>query len=383
MAKETNMQTNQAELKAVAKALGASLKRSGHAVPHSTVLHALAAALNKRDWHTLKASMEPTGEAPRASQAEIKLPSFEDRTWFFLRLAHALGNPVNPVPADNSMALTRAVTACGNHIDGVLKWGGWNVPATLTFQTSHIDAGDFKPEKQATVGRMAVSFKGGLHVDFEVAYTTAAGWYVSSRGSQEFYEQLETAISQEQLFGQDCRTTSPLAVSEAEPAVKAKFWTDDRVFEVEFDARPYLVNAPDKALTAILEVGFVGDQSTDWVAEYVAEKGLNVELSEAFTYLGAMRKAKRKDPIGFECEVDREGYLLWMHSHRRPLLARMLCERANVRIVEAQEEEIRGMWDWLADNGEACDHSYETEEQAMLGAYEQLNLLQDALDGQL
>lgn len=383
MAKETNMQTNQAELKAVAKAMSASLQRAGHSVPHSNVLHALAAALNKRDWYTLKAGLQRPASTPEQARTTQVKPTYEDRTWFFLRLAHALGNPVSPVPADDSLALSRAVSACGSSVDGLLRWAGWNVPATLTFQTSAIDAGDFKPEKSPTSGRMKLRLEGGIDVDFEVGFTVDAGWYVSSRGSQEFYEQLESAVPESLVLPQVYEVATSDAASLPEPAVKAKFWTDDRVFEVEFDARPYLMDAPDQALTAIMEVGFGGDQSTDRVAEYVAEKGLNEDLSEAFTYLGAMRKARQKDPVGFECEVDREGYLRWMDAHRKPVLARLLCERANVTICEAQEEEIRGMWDWLADRGQACDHSYDSEEEAILSAYEQLNLLQVALDDML
>lgn len=378
MAKETHLNTTEAELKAVAKAVGASLKRAGHVVPHSTMLHAVAAALNKRDWNTLKATLEPSHNAVPAKQpARLE---YEDRTWFFLRLAMAKGNPVSPVLADNSQALARAVAAAGETVEGVLSWGGWNLPATLTFKTSHIDAGDFKPEKPAA-GRMRVNLKGGIKVDFEVGYTATAGWYVSSRGHQEFYEQLEQVLPEAQVISSQTET-SPEAPGTARPAVKAKFWTDDHVFEVEFDATAYLATASDADLTAIMQVGFCGDDCTDAVALYFSDKGLNEELVDAFTYLGAMQKAKRRDQIGFECEVDREDYLRWMSAHRRLPLARMLCAREGVGIVEAPGAEIKGRWNWLRrETGDACGHSYETENEAILAAYEQLGLLEDALAG--
>jgi hypothetical protein len=63
MAKEIKMQTTQGELKAIAKAIGASLKRAGNPVPHSNLLHAVSAALNQRDWHTLKANLECAASA--------------------------------------------------------------------------------------------------------------------------------------------------------------------------------------------------------------------------------------------------------------------------------------------------------------------------------
>lgn len=381
MAKEINMQTNEAELKAVAKAVGSSLKRAGHSVPHSTVLHALAAALNKRDWHTLKASLEPTiASTPLPNAAPVQ-PTYEDRTWFFLRLAKAMGNAVSPVPAENSLALETAVSAVGPTIDGVLKWSGWNLPATLTFQTSRIDAGDFKTDKSAKVGQMVVRFKSGLQIDFEVGYSTADGWYVSSHGAKDFFEQLEAAVPNTQVLPLTNREALSPTRSLPGPTVKAEFWTDDRAFEVEFDAQLYLLSASDKALTAIMEVGYVGDSCTDAIAEYAAQKCQNDELTEAFAYLGAMQKSKHKDPPGFECKIDRDDYLRWMDAHSRPLLARMLCERADIGISEAQEEEIAGMWDWQRrETGDACDQSYATKEEAILAAYTQLNLLQEALD---
>lgn len=51
-----------------------------------------------------------------------------------------------------------------------------------------------------------------------------------------------------------------------------------------------------------------------------------------------------------------------------------LCSDAGVTIVEAQEEEIRGMWDWLDADGNACDHSFDTEREAMEDAVRHLNL---------
>lgn len=48
------MDSNTTEMKAIAKSIGASLKRSGCSVPHSLILNALAASINKRNWHVLQ-----------------------------------------------------------------------------------------------------------------------------------------------------------------------------------------------------------------------------------------------------------------------------------------------------------------------------------------
>lgn len=53
---------------------------------------------------------------------------------------------------------------------------------------------------------------------------------------------------------------------------------------------------------------------------------------------------------------------------------RALCEANGVRIVQAEEEEIRGMWDWLDEDGNACDQSFNTEREAMQNAILALDL---------
>lgn len=54
-----------------------------------------------------------------------------------------------------------------------------------------------------------------------------------------------------------------------------------------------------------------------------------------------------------------------------------LCEANGVRIVEAQEEEIRGMWDWLDNHGNACDCSFDTQREAALDAVGALDIRGD------
>jgi hypothetical protein len=387
MAKESNMHNTEAELKAIAKAAGSSLKRAGHQVPHSVLLHALSAALNKRDWHKLKASLAGDDTQVQESCAiEWDTSSYSDRTRFFLRLAVALGNPVDPVPKDDVLACNQAVAACGESLDGILKWHTWNLPASLALRTSGIDAGAFKHEEPLT-GRMHLSLKNNLRVDFEVAYTPGGGWYLTSRGSQQFYEQLERAVPRwRERTQQASQTPSPGADVATElpgPPVKATFWTDDRVFTVEFDARPYLMRATDEQLLSILEVGFSNDESTDWVAEYVAENKLNAELVNAFAYIGALRKAL-KDPIGFECSVDVEGYYRWMDAHRRAVLARALCFAEGIIARRYDAEAAEGDWGWerSAIGSESViesDKLFDTQDAALLDAYTQLNMLETVL----
>lgn len=53
---------------------------------------------------------------------------------------------------------------------------------------------------------------------------------------------------------------------------------------------------------------------------------------------------------------------------------RAVCEANHVRIVQATEDEVRGMWDWVDEAGNACDHSFATEREAMQNAILELDL---------
>jgi hypothetical protein len=382
MAKES-MQTSEAELKAVAKAIGSSLKRSGHSVPHSIMLHAVAAALDKRDWHKLKASLTNTTSIETSIAAQQPTPpTYNARTWFFLRLAWAIGRPLPNLPASDEEALAEALQVCGAEHSGVLRWSGWNMPGTLNVQTSKVDVGDFSPSNAKRPGEFLLNLKEVGQVSIEVFFSENEGtWVTSSKGVADFIALLEHRVPDERIRG-----VTPVVDSKATargPYVNAEFWTDDRVFEVEFDARPYLQQASDDELAGIIEVGFRGDYETDNIAQYVSTEGLSVELNEAFDYIGAMQKSKLKDPPGFEVAVDVNQYLKWLDEQRPLVLARAVCEHLGIRAVEAEEPEIAGRWDWVDDEGNASDASLESQDAAYLDAYRKLGLFQQALSGQI
>ena len=119
----------------------------------------------------------------------------------------------------------------------------------------------------------------------------------------------------------EIRTTVVAAVSwyEAESSpvtIKAKAHSDDRVYEVDFDAEPYFRNANAEAILQLAKCGWGGDYPADNVVLYVAEKSLNDNVVAMFGYLE--RKNKTAD-VGFECRVDRESAMRWLKD-RMPLL---------------------------------------------------------------
>lgn len=328
------------EPKSLAKAVGASLKRQGHAVPHGVLLNALASAGNLRDWQKLLVYRQTKGANTEPEQA--------------FSLASAMGES----------------------LDGVLHWEGWNVPASLNTRTGLLDVGDFHLEHPSMNATLKVTHpKWGAFTLQNVCYLPkecsgeAAGqWHVPKKTFDAFVE--EVKVHAQRVNAQALRLQGP--------AVSAKFWTDDHVFEVTFQANAFLQQASDEALSNILNAGCSGDYSTDEVAQFLADEGLSPELSEAFDYLAARNKSSR-DTVGFEVALEVEDFYRWLDAHRTVVLAKYLCEDEGITMSEAQEEEIRGRWDWYDDQGNASEASLETQDEAALDAYRSLGLLEEVL----
>lgn len=386
MTKETiTMNQNEIELKAIAKAIGGSLKRAGHTVPHSTVLHAVSAALNKRDWHKLKASLvEPTAAQATSQDAkarstdifDIARQRYSERTLFALALALACGSPVSPVPETDELALAAARGNFPAGIDGLLSWKGWNTPVTMNPLTSDIDAGDFTPETEA-VGLMTLNLPGiEQPLKLEVAFSKKEKiWYLTQEGATQAYGQLQVAVPLTELF--------PPVMGET---IRTEFWTDDRVVECEFDARPFFMQATAHEIGGIIGCGYRGDYPTDAIAQYVSDKHLDATLESGFDYIGLMQKAGREDAPGFECSVDQESMLNWLDKYRHEELAIALCEK--VGYFHEEEEEFMGGVEGYAFVLAGEDYQpgaplYGSTGAAAMVAYRELSLLEKALSNEL
>lgn len=104
--------------------------------------------------------------------------------------------------------------------------------------------------------------------------------------------------------------------------VPAEVHSDDRVHEVKFDAAPYLRQCDDADIAALVECGWGGDYPADEVAEFFAQK--NLEIGALFDYLHRIRdRRSHKDSCGFECHLDTEAAEAWVRRNR-PHLADLL-----------------------------------------------------------
>lgn len=152
--------------------------------------------------------------------------------------------------------------------------------------------------------------------------------------------------------------------------VPANVHSDDRTFSTDFDAAPWFIQASDDAIMALHGIGWGGDYESDAVAEHF--EGHNKGIADVFVYCSNTQGTARA--CGFECDVDGDAAMAWLRRHRAGLWARLMCEEYGVRLVEAHEEEIKGMWDWLDDTGNACACSLGSIEEAALDAVNVLGL---------
>lgn len=256
-------------------------------------------------------------------------------------------------------------------MDGVLLWQGWQVPATLDLRTARLDAGDFAPGHVTLAGAFSAKFPKLGRVEFpevhfvpkEFSGEAQGHWRIPEPDWARFIERAQKASRAPGL---------------QDPRVAAKFWTDDQVFQVSFEAQAYLQQASDEELRSILEVGCSRDYSTDAIAEYMRDEKLEDGICQAFGYLDVRNKGSW-ETVGFEVEVDKRSFYRWLDAQRPAVLASYLCEEEGVRITQAQEEEILGRWDWYTNDGTASEASLNTQSDAELNAYRALNLLEQAL----
>jgi hypothetical protein len=97
--------------------------------------------------------------------------------------------------------------------------------------------------------------------------------------------------------------------------IRAFCYTDDRRYEVDFDATPWFEQATNLAIVALAAQDFGGDYTADDVAIWTSQT--NEALAELLDYANNPRFSQ-----GFECHVDEALATLWVEQHRAYLLDR-------------------------------------------------------------
>lgn len=350
------MNTTEAEIKAVAKAIGASLLRQGHSVPNSHVLNAVAAALNKRNWQTLKAGLSgvPVPKTEKSKQVKDAL------VW--KRALHAAGVEI-PAELDSLSLISASREYFRNLGRCTFAWRGWVLPAFWDLVTGEIDTDDFAPSTADAHLSGVVSLQLGTIV------LAASAKYDAQR--RTWTAEVDAAQATLEGFVTDDRLAQGTKL-EGSP-VLALVQTDDSQYAVKFDLRKDMAKWAPTIVEEVLHQGQAYDQLLEEALLSHAGKTLDLTLDAAITHIQARK-------VGFKISVPTPEVLEWLNQYRPDALNLALCGYFEIELEQAQEEEIRGMWDWIG-RGEACEHSFDTLEEAAANAVNSLGLYEKALQG--
>lgn len=146
--------------------------------------------------------------------------------------------------------------------------------------------------------------------------------------------------------------------------VRAEAHSDDQICQSKFFANQWLASASAEEIKSLAREEWGRSQEADAVALSAQD---NHTVGRLFEYLQICNAGESKT-TGFECTVNPADALAWLRRHRFGLWAQLICEEHEVRIVEAHEPEVQGMFDWLDSKGNACAISFVSADEAALNA---------------
>jgi hypothetical protein len=114
-------------------------------------------------------------------------------------------------------------------------------------------------------------------------------------------------------------TTKPMDMRpETTHRVSAVTYSDDRVFQAEFDAARALAACDDACLQALADCGWGGDYAADDIARDAG--AYDAQVKRVFDYLDLRPTAANGDTIGFECRLNERDVKAWITAERPHLL---------------------------------------------------------------
>lgn len=146
--------------------------------------------------------------------------------------------------------------------------------------------------------------------------------------------------------------------------IEAKAYSDDRLYEVEFDAAPWFKDASADAIITLANNGWGDCETADDIALRIEDA--NPAVQSMLNYCRATQRSRRS--VGFVCRVDPEQAMQWLKSNRKSIWARIICEDNDIELFQAQEPEVAGRWDWRDANSNASEMSFETADEAAIAA---------------
>lgn len=137
--------------------------------------------------------------------------------------------------------------------------------------------------------------------------------YINNQQSPEaFKDYIQGRMSEEDILGYE----------KSKVLIKAECHSDDRVYEVEFDAASWFKKASREEIIALAECGWGNDYPADAVAHFMAEH--SEEVADMFGYLERIAEIPSKcDIAGFVCSVNEDDAIGWLINNRRDVINAM------------------------------------------------------------
>ena len=308
------------ELRKLARGLGRALKAKHHAVPHSVLLHAIAAITGSTDWHVLTASAKAPkvkkatalnapfielGGAPLTMNVLKRLENQGDiRAIIEIELNTIIDGNLESFLDDLSERMTGSTAGLLDISYRVLHSGSSHRAADLALQV-HQNLTDWKGEQLKAYGLDALLEAANATLDDPQGLVLSEGSIAVEVSAAE--------VCWEGM-GVDADDEEPRAVG-----IPAETHSDDRVFEVSFDAAPWFKSATDEEILKLANCGFGGDYPADEVSLFMA--GINQEVKEMHNYVCRLQNTRRD--CGFECHVNRAAAMMWIGKHRPALLEKI------------------------------------------------------------
>jgi hypothetical protein len=127
--------------------------------------------------------------------------------------------------------------------------------------------------------------------------------------------------------------------------IKAECHSDDRKIEVYFDAEPFIIQATNEQLKALIACGLGGDYPADRIAEFM--KDLDKDVNRMFDYCCLVDE-------GFECHIeDKNAFWDWIFKNKPALRdghSSLKSIMYNMDGVEAKEKLERLLSVLILDN---------------------------------
>ena len=109
------------------------------------------------------------------------------------------------------------------------------------------------------------------------------------------------------------------------PEISAHAYSDDKLYEVTFNAAPWFAEADDEEILSLARCEWGGDYPADAVVHGMIDSFDSEDVAQLSSM---MDYVTRKKDTGFECHVDEKDALAWLHMHRPALAEQIALEQA-------------------------------------------------------